>query len=228
MSAVATKPALTPGPRSRPHLLRFWGSSIGLKLIMALTGVILSGFVLVHMLGNLQIFQGAEGTRRLCQAPPQGARPALGRPGSCCSGRWACTSGHTWCSRGKNQGAAAGLPGNGKEESSFASRSMTLTGPLLLAFIIYHILHMTTGTVHPDFHEGTVYRNLITGLRVVPVRSSTCSRWRCWGSTSGTASGACSRRWARTRRATTRSGGGSRRSSPSWSRWDSPPSRWRS
>ena len=35
-------------------------SSIGLKIVMALTGVILSGFVLVHMLGNLQVFQGAE------------------------------------------------------------------------------------------------------------------------------------------------------------------------
>ena len=43
---------------------------------------------------------------------------------------------------------------------------MRLTGPLLLAFIIYHILHLTTGTVHPDYHEGSVYQNLITGLRV--------------------------------------------------------------
>ena len=54
-------------------------------------------------------------------------------------------------------------------ESSFASRSMRWTGPLLLAFIIYHILHMTTGTVHPSFHEGGAYHNLVTGLRVVPV-----------------------------------------------------------
>ena len=45
---------------------------------------------------------------------------------------------------------------------------MRLTGPLLLAFIVYHILHLTTGTVHPDFHEGTVYHNLVTGLQVVP------------------------------------------------------------
>ena len=38
---------------------------------------------------------------------------------------------------------------------------MKLTGPLLLAFIIYHILHLTTGTVHPDYQEGDVYHNLI-------------------------------------------------------------------
>ena len=54
-------------------------------------------------------------------------------------------------------------------ESSFASRSMRMTGPLLLAFIVFHILHLTTGTVHPGFQEGGVYHNLVAGLRVVPV-----------------------------------------------------------
>ena len=41
---------------------------------------------------------------------------------------------------------------------------MTITGPLILAFIIYHILHLTTGTVHSGFEEGKVYHNLTTGL----------------------------------------------------------------
>ena len=49
-------------------------------------------------------------------------------------------------------------------ESSFASRSMAITGPLVLAFIIFHILHLTTGTVHSDFVEGSVYRNLVIGM----------------------------------------------------------------
>src|SRR5208337_872691 len=51
------------------------------------------------------------------------------------------------------------------KESSFPSRSMIITGPLILAFIIYHILHLTTGTFHPDFQEGAVYHNLVVGLR---------------------------------------------------------------
>jgi succinate dehydrogenase / fumarate reductase cytochrome b subunit len=42
---------------------------------------------------------------------------------------------------------------------------MTITGPLILAFIIYHILHLTTGTLHPDLVEGAVYHNLVVGLR---------------------------------------------------------------
>ena len=44
---------------------------------------------------------------------------------------------------------------------------MRWTGPLLLVFIVYHLLHMTTGTVHPDFNrEFDVYHNLISGLQV--------------------------------------------------------------
>src|SRR5947209_8245956 len=60
MSAVVTKPAPGPSTTSGSRLLKLWGSSVGLKLIMAVTGVLLSGFVLAHMAGNLQAFQGAE------------------------------------------------------------------------------------------------------------------------------------------------------------------------
>ena len=60
MSAVASSPAAGRRRVSHDRLQRMLNSSIGLKLIMALTGVILSGFVLVHMLGNLQVYQGAE------------------------------------------------------------------------------------------------------------------------------------------------------------------------
>src|SRR5262245_10834906 len=58
MSAVAPSPAVRPrmGPRSR--LQRLLTTTIGLKIITALTGVVLSLFVLGHMAGNLQAFQG--------------------------------------------------------------------------------------------------------------------------------------------------------------------------
>jgi succinate dehydrogenase / fumarate reductase cytochrome b subunit len=54
-------------------------------------------------------------------------------------------------------------------DSSYASRTMMWSGPILAAFIVYHILHFTFGTVHPDFHEGNVYDNVIAGFRVIPV-----------------------------------------------------------
>ena len=46
---------------------------------------------------------------------------------------------------------------------------MMWSGPILAAFIVYHILHFTLGAVHPDFHEGNVYDNVIAGFRVIPV-----------------------------------------------------------
>jgi len=169
MSAVATKPALDPGPASHSRPLRILGSSVGLKISMALTGVILSGFVLGHMLGNLQIFQGAKAVDEYSQLLHK--EPAL---------LWtarvvllASVGLHIWAYlmlMWKNQQARpTAYRTTAYKESSFASRSMTLTGPLLLVFIIYHVLHLTTGTVHPDYHEGAVYANLVHGLRVAPV-----------------------------------------------------------
>ena len=60
MSAVASSPAAVRRRVYQNRLQRMLNSSIGLKITIALTGVILSGFVLVHMLGNLQVYQGAE------------------------------------------------------------------------------------------------------------------------------------------------------------------------
>src|SRR5690606_33884431 len=42
------------------RVFSLWGSTVGKKIMMAVTGVILIGFVVVHMLGNLKIYQGAE------------------------------------------------------------------------------------------------------------------------------------------------------------------------
>jgi len=168
MSAVAT-PSSNSGAKPRPRVLRFWGSSVGLKLIMAITGVMLSGFVLVHMLGNLQIFQGAESLdaygRLLHKEPAILWSARLGLLGA--------TGLHIWAFLRLRKLIVKARPiGYGKlkrRESTWASRSMRVTGPLVLLFIVYHILHLTTGSVHPDYHEGSVYRNLVNGLRVVPV-----------------------------------------------------------
>jgi succinate dehydrogenase / fumarate reductase cytochrome b subunit len=139
-------------------------SSIGLKILMALTGVILTGFVLVHMLGNLQVFQGAEAIndygKLLRKEPPLlwSARVVLlGAVGL-----------HIWAflalTRKNLQARPQAYRSRKYRESSFASRSMVLTGPLLLAFIVYHILHLTTGTVHRSFQEGDVFHNVTAGL----------------------------------------------------------------
>jgi len=60
MSTVVSKPGRSVTPPALTRMFRLWGSSLGQKVVMAITGVVLSGFVLGHMAGNLQVFQGPE------------------------------------------------------------------------------------------------------------------------------------------------------------------------
>jgi succinate dehydrogenase / fumarate reductase cytochrome b subunit len=45
---------------------------------------------------------------------------------------------------------------------------MLWSGPMLLAFIVYHLLHFTTGQAHPNFQYLKVYDNMVAGFRQVP------------------------------------------------------------
>ncbi|HYH45798.1 MAG TPA: succinate dehydrogenase cytochrome b subunit, partial [Thermoanaerobaculia bacterium] len=50
-------------------------------------------------------------------------------------------------------------------QASYASRTMRWGGVILLLFVIYHLLHFTTGTAHPQFIPGDVYANVVTGFQ---------------------------------------------------------------
>ena len=67
------------------------------------------------------------------------------------------------------------------EESTYASRTMVWSGPILALFIIYHLLHFTTGNLHPNFVEGDVYHNFVSGFRVVPVSAFYILAMLCLG-----------------------------------------------
>jgi len=53
--------------------------------------------------------------------------------------------------------------------SSYASRTMYWSGPIILAFVIYHLLDFTFGTVNPAFQEGNVYANVVASFRLPQV-----------------------------------------------------------
>src|SRR5207237_7418772 len=52
--------------------------------------------------------------------------------------------------------------------SSWASRTMMLSGPIIAAFVVFHLLHLTTGTIHSQFVPLHAYENLVNGFLVVP------------------------------------------------------------
>lgn len=152
----------------------FLGSTIGKKAVMAITGVVLVGFVIGHMAGNLQLYMGAEALNAYSEflhhlLHGQGlwiARAVL----------LVSVGLHIWAATAltlQNQAARpVGYRQQQADASTYASRTMKWSGPILLAFIIYHLLHFTVGTVHPDFQPGDVYHNVVVGFQSVPVAVS--------------------------------------------------------
>ena len=136
---------------------QFYTAPIGKKVVMAITGAILFGFVLGHMAGNLQVFLGREAFDHyavMLRTIPEllwGVRIVL------------------LVSVILHIVAAVGYKKRKAVESSYASRTMMWSGPIVAAFLVYHLLHFTFGAVHPSFEEGHVYDNVIAGFRVIPV-----------------------------------------------------------
>ena len=150
-------------------VLALFRSSIGRKIVMAVTGFALFGFVVAHMAGNLQAFLGPsrldEYGAALRRLPALLWAMRLGLLGAAILHVWAAASltRDNWAARPQRYRSRRW------QDSDYASRSMRLTGVVLLAFIVYHVMHFTLGNVHPDFIEGGVNHNLVVGLRVLPV-----------------------------------------------------------
>jgi succinate dehydrogenase / fumarate reductase, cytochrome b subunit len=147
---------------------RFWASSNGQKVIMAVTGAVLFLFVFGHMIGNLQVFEGPERLNaygRFLHGVPEIL--------------WLVRSVlilsvllHIWSSIQlavrKTKARPVGYSKRDNVASTYASRTMYWSGPILLAFVIYHLLHLTAGVIHPEggFVEADVYHNVVTGFQV--------------------------------------------------------------
>jgi succinate dehydrogenase / fumarate reductase, cytochrome b subunit len=144
----------------------FWDSTVGKKIVMAVTGAIGLGYLIAHVIGNLLVFRGAAkidgyaGFLKSNLGLLWGVRAIL----------LVAVIGHIVAAFQLTRISQKSRPIAYKRwrpvRSDFASRTMRWTGPLVGIFIVYHLLHFTLGTVHPDFHEGQVYHNVTTGFRV--------------------------------------------------------------
>ena len=147
----------------------FMRSSLGLKIVMALTGIVLFGFVIGHMIGNLQVYLGPEVFNHYAELLRElGHGMAL----------WIARAGllvavglHIWSAWRLTLMNSAARPVGYREverrESTYASRTMRWSGVILLLFIVYHLLHFTIGVhaVHPQFVPGDAYHNFVTGFQ---------------------------------------------------------------
>lgn len=158
------------GPRGRLGALV--GSTVGKKVVMAVTGIVLWGFVLAHMIGNLKVLQGAESMNGYAEWIREVAYPVLPNEGALWIFRAVLLVAvllHVWAawSLYRTSASAREVPYRNQEHISFsyASKTMRWGGVIILLFVIYHILHFTTGQAHRDFVAGDVYRNFLVAFQ---------------------------------------------------------------
>jgi succinate dehydrogenase / fumarate reductase cytochrome b subunit len=151
-------------------------TSIGLKITMAVSGIVFVGFVIGHMLGNLKVYLGADAFNHYAEGLREFGDPFLGPGQALWIARIVLILAlvlHVWSSvtLSRQNRAARSVEYKKRESMEFsrASRSMRWGGLALLAFIVFHILHLTTGTVHPDFIAGDAYHNFVAGFQSYPV-----------------------------------------------------------
>ncbi len=145
--------------------MSLYRTTIGKKIAMAVSGLILVGFVYVHMAGNLLIFAGP--TTYNAYAEALQSKPAL---------VWlvrlvllAAVVIHVASAIALIRLDRAARPQRyvaavRTQATTAAAKLMRLGGITLLLFIVYHLLHLTVGVAHGDFIRGDVYHNMVTGL----------------------------------------------------------------
>ncbi|KPJ90746.1 MAG: hypothetical protein AMS18_10145 [Gemmatimonas sp. SG8_17] len=159
------------------RVTNLYRSSVGKKVFMAVTGALFVGFVLGHMYGNLKAFYGPETFNHYAEFLREMGSPLL------MHGQllWVLRIGlllalalhvlpalQLWWT-GYVARPVKYQRGLVADESTFASRTMRWGGLLLLAFVILHLLHLTVGTIHPEFVPGDAYNNLVVGFQWWPV-----------------------------------------------------------
>jgi succinate dehydrogenase / fumarate reductase cytochrome b subunit len=141
-------------------------SSSGQKALLAGSGGVLCAWLALHVLGNLGAFSGA--------AAFDGYAAALHRLGPLLwfvrLGLFAAVLTHLGMAlalvRRARRARGPRYAVRPTRASTWASRGMAASGLGLLGFIVFHLLHMTFGTLHPAFVPGGVYHNLTAGLGV--------------------------------------------------------------
>jgi succinate dehydrogenase / fumarate reductase cytochrome b subunit len=147
---------------------RLWGSTVGKKLVMAVTGILGVGFVVVHMAGNLQMFKQAGAAQAMHDYAV--ALRALGPL------LWVARAGlivvvalhvvaAVQLTRINRAARPVGYAERRAQVSTWGARTMRVGGAILVAFIVFHLADMTWGWGHPAFIHLDPYHNLRVGFQ---------------------------------------------------------------
>jgi succinate dehydrogenase / fumarate reductase cytochrome b subunit len=165
------------GARPRPFIVEFYRSAVAKKWLMAITGIMLMGFVFAHMIGNLKMYLGAEHIDDYAEWLRDVGEPVFPRTFLL----WVLRVGlaaafviHIVAAAQLTRMNHKARPDKYKAPrdyaaANFASRTMRWTGVIVGLFVIFHLLDLTWGQTGADFTRGEVYENIIHSFERVPV-----------------------------------------------------------
>jgi succinate dehydrogenase / fumarate reductase cytochrome b subunit len=163
-------------PRPTGWPASFYRTAVGKKAVMAVTGIVLFGFVFGHMLGNLKIFLGAESYNHYAEWLREIGYPALPHSGflwifrllllgSVALHITAATQLTIMNRRARPQRYVRKNP----VQSGYAERTMRWSGFITAIYVLYHLLHLTAGSAHGDFIPADPYHNVVSAFQLWPV-----------------------------------------------------------
>jgi succinate dehydrogenase / fumarate reductase cytochrome b subunit len=153
-------------------------STVALKALMAITGLILIGYLLAHMYGNLMVFAGADTFNEYAHHLRTLGQPILPYGGAL----WVIRvilivsiAGHIyaaftlWSRARKARGGVRRYRSNKARlgvQRSYASFTLRWGGVVIVLFVIYHLLHLTWNIVHPGGAAATPYDRVVNGFQI--------------------------------------------------------------
>ena len=169
---------VTPSPRRRaPFFVEFWRSAIGKKWVMAVTGIMLLGYVLAHMAGNVKLYLGPKAIDDYGEWLRTLGEPAFPRTIVLWFLRFLLASAfalHIAAAYSLTRMNRRARPVRYQSHrdyvaANFASRTMRWTGIIVGLFVIFHLLDLTWGPANPSFVRGSVYHNVVESFQRVPI-----------------------------------------------------------
>jgi succinate dehydrogenase / fumarate reductase, cytochrome b subunit len=175
--AVGGSPVSPKRPASGIWLVDLYRTAVGKKYVMAITGIVLMGYVFAHMVGNLKIYYGQEPLDHYAEFLRTFGDPILPYEY------------FLWAMRGllllavglhihasysltmMNRRARTTRYASKRDyiAADFAARTMRWTGIIVLAFIVFHVADLTFGATGAVFEHGDVYDNIVRSFSRVPV-----------------------------------------------------------
>jgi succinate dehydrogenase / fumarate reductase cytochrome b subunit len=150
------------------RLRTFYGSMVGKKVVMGITGLIGIGFVIIHSLGNLLVFRGSAAINSYSHFLKSSGEILWGLRVVLFVAVVLHVVAAVQLTRQSRAARPIGYTKRGTQVATISSRTMRWGGALLLVFIVVHILHFTTGDIRPAgvFSSEDVYANIVTSFNV--------------------------------------------------------------